>query len=416
MYLDGTAVGRLEQGSDGLVLTYDRDWQERGGRLPLSLALPAVRRVHEAPIPEHFFDALLPDNADVRSRWGREWGVDGNSTLALLGAVGADLPGAVQVLTPKDDPPLQGRVVRLDENGLLDLVLRLREDPTAWVADIELGAFSLAGAQRKIALVYEGDTWGRATGSAPTTHIVKVGAPGLRGQAAVEHFSLRVAHHLGLEVATSTLLPIEGESVLVVERFDRIRMDGRIARLHQEDFCQALGKDPRKRYHAEGAPQAAEIARVLWQNTIRPAEEVRRFASALVLQLLIGGTDAHARNYSIQHLEGGSRLAPLYDVATVLPYLPSGRSPRLAMAIGGETVSDRITGEHLLAEERACRLPKGWLAGRIGELVDGLPPAIEAALRETIALPDEERIIKRAAEAILEHRRATGERLTQQVR
>ncbi len=411
VYLHGTLVGRLEQGAGGLTLTYDRGWQERSDRLPLSLALPAVRHVHEAPGPEYFFDALLPDNADVRTRWGREWGVDGSDTLALLGAVGADLPGAVQVLRPDDDPEKQGRVAPLDKDGLRDLVRRLREDPTAWVADSELGAFSLAGAQRKIALVHEGNTWGRATGSTPTTHIVKVGTPGLAAQAAVEHFSLRVAHHLGLEVAASTLVPIDGESVIVVERFDRNRKDGRLVRLHQEDFCQALGRDPRKRYHAEGAPRAAEIARVLWQNTTEPSADVRRFASALVLQLLIGGTDAHARNYSIQHLDGGSRLAPLYDVATVLPYLPSGRSPRLAMAIGGETASSQITGEHLRTEERACRLPRGWLAGRIDELVDELPAAIEAALGDTIALPAEEPVIQRAAEALLEHGRATAERV-----
>jgi serine/threonine-protein kinase HipA len=130
-----------------------------------------------------------------------------------------------------------------------------------------------------------------------------------------------------------------------------------------------------------------------------------------VLQLLIGGTDAHARNYSIQHLDGGSRLAPLYDVATVLPYLPSGRSPRLAMAIGGETASSEITSNHLKTEARACRLPREWLVRRIGELVNGLSAATEAALGDTIALPTEASVIQRAAEALLEHGRATAERV-----
>jgi serine/threonine-protein kinase HipA len=50
------------------------------------------------------------------------------------------------------------------------------------------------------------------------------------------------------------------------------------------------------------------------------------------------GTDGHAKNYSLMHSAGGQvRLAPLYDLASALPYdsVPFQKL-KLAMKIGGE--------------------------------------------------------------------------------
>ncbi len=385
--LGGVRVGHLEHQQSGLVLTYDPAWQAREGRIPLSLSLPAVQRVHRTPAVHHFFDALLPDDLAVRSRWGRDWGVDGSDILALLRVVGTDLPGAVQVMPDSESPPKPGKISWLSNGELADLLRGLRADSTAWVPDTAFGAFSLAGAQRKIALVQADGRWGRARGEIPTTHILKTGVSGFVAQSEVEHLSLRLAHHLGFAVAESALLLVEDEVAIVVERFDRERTGTGARRLHQEDGCQALGKDPRKRYHAEGGPGAADWARLLWRNAAAPDRDAKAFASALALQWLIGGTDAHARNYSIQHLTTGSRFAPLYDVASVVPYLTPGRSPTLAMAIGGETQVDRISAAQLIAESKACSLPKGWLITRAEELIAELPAGIDKVASDTAVLP-----------------------------
>lgn len=398
--LDGLLVGQLEKERDRLVLTYDPAWQEREDRVPLSLSLPAVQRVHRSPAVHHFFDALLPDDLAVRTRWGRDWGVDGSDILALLRVVGGDLPGAVQVVPEGESPTKAGAVTWLADAELADILRGLRADATAWVPDIALGAFSLAGAQRKTALVHEGGRWGRASGATPTTHILKTGVSGLEAQAEVEHLSMRLAHHLGFAVAESTLLCVEGQVAIAVERFDRERTRHALHRLHQEDGCQALGMDPHKRYHAEGGPRAADWARLLWRNAKAPDRDAKAFGSALVLQWLIGGTDAHARNYSVQHLSTGSRLAPLYDLASVVPYITADRSPRLAMAIGGETQVGQIGHAELTAESKACDLPKGWLVKRAEELIAELPRAIEWAAAETASLPGATSMTERWAELL----------------
>lgn len=399
-HLGGVLVGRLERRRGGLVLTYDPTWRSRPDRIPLSLSLPAVTQAHRTPAVHHFFDALLPDDLAVRKRWGRDWGVDGGDILALLGVVGADLPGAVQVILEGESLSKEGSIAWLSDAELAELIRELRADGTAWVQDITVGAFSLAGAQRKTALVYREGKWGRATGATPTTHILKTGVSGLEAQAEVEHLSLRLAHHLGFTVASSTLLLVEDQVALVVERFDRDRLESEVRRLHQEDGCQALGRDPAKRYAGEGGPTAADWARLLWRNSAAPDHDVKTFASALVLQWLIGGTDAHARNYSVQHLQSGCRLAPLYDVASVVPYLPADRAPKLAMAIGGETQVDRIGHDELMAESKACDLPKGWLVTRAEELIATLPAAIDAAAEETAGLAGATPMTEQWAEAL----------------
>jgi serine/threonine-protein kinase HipA len=403
--LAGVPIGNLSRHQGAVVLTYDRDWQASDDRIPLSLSLPAVKQVHRTPAVNHFFDALFPDDLAVRTRWGRDFEVDGNDILALLSVVGGDLPGAVQVIPEGMSSTKEGLITWLSDNELADILRGLRADATSWVPDIELGAFSLAGAQRKTALVYRDGRWGRATGATPTTHILKTGVSGHDAQAEVEHLSLRLAHHLGFSVANSTLILIEDQVAVAIERFDRERIGSTIRRLHQEDGCQALGRDPRKRYHSEGGPSAADWTRLLWRNTATPEGNAKAFASALVLQWLIGGTDAHARNYSVQHLSTGSRFAPLYDLASVVPYLPPERSPKLAMAIGGETQVDRIGPDELIAESKSCGLPRGWLLMRAEELLEGLPTAIDATAAGNAVLPAATEMTNRWAQSL--HKYAT---------
>lgn len=67
------------------------------------------------------------------------------------------------------------------------------------------------------------------------------------------------------------------------------------------------------------------------------------FTEMLFFNYLIGGTDAHAKNYSL--LLGKSNdavIAPLYDVASGLAYDRLRRRGRLAMSIGGENRFGRV--------------------------------------------------------------------------
>ena len=109
-----------------------------------------------------------------------------------------------------------------------------------------------------------------------------------------------------------------------------------VLRVHQEDLCQALGLPPDRKYQRDEGPTPAQIARLL-RDSMPPSvaeDAVWRFADALAWNWLIAGTDAHAKNYSLLLSADQVRLAPLYDVASALPYGTDEHKLRLAMKIG----------------------------------------------------------------------------------
>ena len=163
---------------------------------------------------------------------------------------------------------------------------------------------------------------------------------------------------------------------------------GEIARVHQEDLCQALGVPPERNYQNMGGPTPAEIASLLRAHSAQPDEDIERFRDALIYNWLIAGTDAHAKNYSLMLAGGQVRLAPLYDVCSFLPYRgdrPVGRIP-LAMRIGRDytiTKADRSNAWSRTAE--AMELLPGETLAYVADLAGRLPDAMAAAINR---LPD----------------------------
>jgi serine/threonine-protein kinase HipA len=200
------------------------------------------------------------------------------------------------------------------------------------------GQFSLAGAQPKTALLFDGKRWGVPSGQIPTTHILKPGVAGLEGHAINEHFCLALARELGLPVASSRILHFEDQIAIAVERYDRLRRGDGVVRVHQEDICQALAVHPAHKYENEGGPGARAITALLRENSREPNEDINTFVDALAFGWIVAATDGHAKNYSLLiGAEGKVRLAPLYDVASALPDRGlSMQKLTLAMKIGGK--------------------------------------------------------------------------------
>ena len=234
-----------------------------------------------------------------------------------------------------------GDVTWLTDDEVAERLRDLREDSTAWLGRSFTGQFSLAGAQAKTALLDEGGRWGVPSGAIPTTHILKPAVMGFDDHDLNEHLCLDAARRAGLLAVRTRISRFANESAIVVDRYDRlVRGDG-ITRVHQEDMCQALGVPPWKKYQNEGGPGAKDIAdflrHVLSQRVANAA--VHRFVDALIWNWIIAGTDAHAKNYSLLISGSQVRLAPLYDVASALPYDRHEKKLRLAMKIGGD---DRV--------------------------------------------------------------------------
>ena len=245
------------------------------------------------------------------------------------------------------------------------------------------------GAQSKTALRYSEGRWYRPIGDAATTHILKPAPTQWPDLDIVEHLSCAAAANLGLPTARTECSYIGDERVLIVTRYDRRPApDGEIARVHQEDLCQALNVPPGRKYQNMGGPTPAEMASLLRAHSAQPGEDVERFRDALIYNWLIAGTDAHAKNYSLMLAGNQVRLAPLYDVCSLLPYRgdgPVGKIP-LAMRIGRDytiTKADRASAWKRTAEAMEL-LPEETLE-RVADLAGRLPDAMAAAIDR---LPD----------------------------
>ena len=203
---------------------------------------------------------------------------------------------------------------------------------------VQPGQFSLAGAQPKTALLLKNDRWGIPSGRLPTTHILKPPTGHFDGHAENEHICLKIARDFGLPVAETKVMRFENEIAIVVERYDRQPSGNQIARVHQEDICQARGIMPTKKYKNEGGPTPSDVVELLRTYSTDRVDDVDTFVRALGLNWLIAGTDAHAKNYSLLLGSGPViRLAPLYDVASILPYDEIDMQKiKLAMKVGGE--------------------------------------------------------------------------------
>ncbi len=358
------------------MFEYSDDWRHGAGAFPISLALPLSRARTEGAAALEFLDGLLPDNDGVRGSWGRKFQVDAGNPFALLRYVGRDVAGAMQYVDPDSDLPVEeGGERRLDESALALFIKRGLEESATWGVPGSAGRFSLAGQQAKMAVCREDDEWMQPTRDEPSTHILKPGLVDYDGSALAEHLTMRLAAEVGLNVAQTEMVKFEDVFAVAVTRFDRRRAaDGEVERVHQEDFCQALGVSPRLRYENDGGPGLLDMAEVLSQAlpALASVSAKRALLDAVAFNWLTLGTDAHAKNYSLQHDLGGSALAPLYDLMSAAPYPkqidPRAASTKLAQAIGGEYRFRWVAERHWAALARGLgRKPKDVVA-RVEEL------------------------------------------------
>lgn len=154
---------------------------------------------------------------------------------------------------------------------------------------------------------------------------------------------MKTAQRVGIPTANVSYCTFEDEDALVVERYDRtVDARGNIERLHQEDFCQALGVLPSQKYTADGGPTTRDIQERLI-STVPHHMNLVLFTYMLFYNAIIGAPDAHAKNYSLILGKGtNAALAPMYDVASDLAYERMRRRARLAMSVGGENRVRRI--------------------------------------------------------------------------
>jgi len=372
VWMNGELVGEWTTSRSGNpVFRYAETWIEspRARALSLSLPMTADREIR-GPLVDYFFDNLLPDNPDIRNRIRDRFQIQSTRAFDLLEEIGRDCAGAVQLL-PLDREPVGWNTINAQPMTTADVARTLREvsapPPLGRRAHEEAEDFriSLAGAQEKTALLSMGGAWYRPQGATPTTHILKLplGIIGnFRGDFSDsvenEWFCARFIRELGLRIAETQIGQFGEQKALLVKRFDRRWVGVQdeaardqafhpvtgvwIARLPQEDFCQATGRSPTHRYESDGGPSINEILDILARSE-HPEDDRAHFTLSQLVFWLLAATDGHGKNFSIHHLPGGGfSLTPLYDVLSAWPVI--GKAPnllqiqqaKLAMAISGK--------------------------------------------------------------------------------
>jgi len=410
VYLHGRVAGVLERRSQArLTFAYEGGWVASEGP-PLSLSLPVRAEPFEHEECAPFFEGLLPEG-DFLKAIARTLHVSATNPFQLLTELGGECAGAISVAPSGGPEPGQDpRPPRwLSEEELGALLRELPQRPLIAVIDeVEDGGgfrLSLAGAQDKVGVLDENGRIGLSHGKPPTTEILKPPIPRVEESVANEAFCMMLAAQVDLDVAAASPRLADSHEYLLVHRYDRSEeaVDGRI---HQEDFCQALGLAPAVKYEREGGPNVADCMDLIRRNFSAPARDLTAFLDALLFNFLIANHDAHAKNYSLLLDGPGSiRLAPLYDLISTAVY--PGTDRKLAMRYGGENRPEYLRGRHLdrLAQDLAVK--PALVRRRALALRERMEVALEEA-RRLLPLEFQDRPI---VERVIEMARERGEML-----
>lgn len=385
VWMHGTLIATVEKGRHARQrLTYSQQAIEKYGlgRPLLSLALPVRPEKYAHGVTRHFLDGLLPEG-EARLVIARKFQLERDDTYGLIEAIGRDCAGAI-VIQPEGERPARATTQTaepLDDEALAALVTGLKTTPLGVEGDVRI---SLGGVQEKLVLTRMLDgRWGKPVAGTPSTHILKPEIAGISLSVENEAFCMRLARALGLAVASVEVATVAGRKLLVVERYDRrIDVDGRVTRLHQEDFCQATGRSPEQKYEENGGPSLREIVDVL--RTTAP-DSVEPFLRALIVNVVIGNGDAHAKNFSLLHEQAGTlELTPLYDLMSTAPY----GATTLAMHVDDVRQIAKVTGDRVVNEASRWGLSNARIIEVAEDLLERVLAAVEATRNEIPDVPD----------------------------
>ena len=372
VWLFADRVGTLALVDGRLSFRYAPGWLSRPDALALSASLPLQAEPFDDRTSRPFFAGLLPEG-QMRRLIAQRFQVSGQNDFALLDHIGGECAGAVSFLEP-------GQALRTSAQG----------DDVQWLSDEEVVALldelprrpmlagrdglrlSLAGAQDKLPVVFDGERIGLPLEGAPSSHILKPAIVAVEDSVINEGFCMALAEAMQLKPAKAKIHVVLDRPFLLVERYDRVVIaPGHRQRLHQEDFCQALGVVPEMKYQNEGGPDLTQCFDLVRRATRPSAPQVLRLFDYVIFNALIGNHDAHAKNFSLLYSGMTPVLAPLYDTLSTAVY-PT-LTPKMAMKIGSKYKFSEVEARHWDQFAEAAGLAKAQAKRRILALAKSLP-------------------------------------------
>lgn len=404
----GDIVGSLTIDRHGeMGFSYAVGWLAAPESRALSFSLPKREEPYSRRECRPFFEGLLPEESQ-RIAVAEALGVSRGNEFKLLDELGGEVAGAISLWPEGEAPPApaENQTQPLSEKDLIAILDDLPARP--FLARREGLRLSLAGAQVKLPVVRINGAVALPAPGEATSHILKPPIERFPATTENEAFAMTLGRDIGLDVAKVEIGRAGERAFLLVERYDRTAAgNGRLRRLHQEDFCQALGFTSERKYAADGGPIFRDCFDLLRRAASRPAVEVLKLFDAAIFNLIIGNADAHAKNFSLLYRENGAvELAPLYDLLSTV-YYPA-LSPRLAMKIAKRHTLEELkaTDWEKFAEETG--LAQRFIKNRTKELAEAIRDSVTGSLEKVGAnAPDEEALkdiaslVKARAEGLL---------------
>jgi len=384
VYLCGEKTGVLFE-DDLLQLTFQYD----DNASPLSVRLPVRSEIYPHAAAYPFFENLTPEG-DIFEILTKDH-VSGNNVFSILNRFGGDCAGAVALyeITPDNNGE---NITEISSKKIAQIIDRLPQDPL--LTSIEKPPrLSLAGAQSKFAVYKSGGKYYRSSDVNPTTHIIKITNKRFPDLLENELFCMKLAKAILSNVPEIELLEAEGRPYLEITRYDRyvnnnkFREGGTVQRIHQEDFCQALGIVSNKKYQTGGGAKLKDCYRIINEFSENRLSDIIRLTEWIIFNYLIGNTDAHAKNLSLLHNDSGVKLAPFYDLLSTEVYPEKTIDHEMAMLINGKGKYSSLTPKDFIAlfenlEQNATNMMK-----TIKDRFAGFVPAAEK-IRKNMPTPD----------------------------
>ena len=323
-------AGRLVRDGENLIFNYGSSYLALEGAIPLYLPELPLRAGAIAPEPGLNMAGCLRDGAP--DAWGRRvilnraFGIKGKDAdigaideLTFLLESGSDRIGALDFqLSPAPYVPRSTKAASLEE--LLTAAERV-EKGIALTPELDQALFhgsSLGGARPK-AMVEDGDKKfiAKFSSSSDTYNVVKA-----------EFIAMSLAAKAGLNVAPVRLAHVAGKDVLLVERFDRLHTNDGWQRKSMVSALTIFGLDEMMARYAS----YDRLTEVIRHRFSQPKDTLRELFGRLVLNILCGNTDDHARNHAAFWDGKMLHLTPAYDIC---PQSRTGNEASQAMLIIG---------------------------------------------------------------------------------
>ncbi|MBO5481843.1 MAG: type II toxin-antitoxin system HipA family toxin [Spirochaetaceae bacterium] len=381
VFLFNTLAGYLFSTADrGVVFAYDENYVNNNG-MPLSLSLPLQKEEFSQKKCMPYFSGLLPEGS-IRNRISEYLHISESSTIKFLQALGGECSGTVSFYNSEEEANFPENKWHLSEENYipfsmdkLNSFIKESKNKPMLLGSKDL-RLSLAGAQEKISLAYFNDTWHLPKNGAPSTHILKPTRSGeLSTIAQNEFFCMNLAEKLNLPVPKTQILELDDLSVFVCQRYDR-KFDSEkpsIQRIHQEDFCQALGIMNDIKYQADGGPSFKDCFNLIQEKFSDKLEQINIFLKSILFNYLIGNCDSHGKNFSLIYENSKIKLSPLYDLVSTTVY-PS-LTTKMAMKLGSNYEIEKISPTDFLKQAELFEIKNRFWLSAIEDFSKNLIPA-----------------------------------------